>query len=74
MKKAVLCAFVLGVFSTASMAVEVDTDHLMFPEDVAEAIALAEAKAEMRVADQQDYTEDKAWVGATQKEGQSGAE
>lgn len=70
MRKAFLCTLAVGVFSTAAVAAEVDTDHLMFPEDVAEAIAMADERyaLEARTADQQDYTSDKAWVGATKVE------
>lgn len=71
MKKVYLCALLLGVLGVSANASEIDTDHLMFPEDVAEAIAEARLALEttnVRTADQNDYAEDKAWVGATKVE------
>lgn len=105
MKKFVLMALVLGVYSMPSSATEVNTDHLMFPEDVEAAYNVAYEQAAMdqviqdasayTVAanndvstksiqrkftskralntrrfsdvDKQEYNEDSAWVGATQK-------
>lgn len=63
----------LGVFSVSASAAEVDTDHLMFPEDVAEAVAMAEEAAllnrsTVQTANQQDYAAEKPWVGATKVE------
>lgn len=72
MKKAILCALFLSVYGTSATAADVDTDHLMFPEDVAEAIRLAEqnelAANAARTADRNDYSADDAWVGATKVE------
>lgn len=42
MKKLILCAFVVGAYAIPLSAADVDTDHLMFPEDVNEVQAAAE--------------------------------
>lgn len=68
MKQTLLCALLLGVVGVSANAVDIDTDHLMFPEDVNEAIAIAEERAmlgDVRTADQNDYAADKDWVGTT---------
>lgn len=45
MKKLILCALVVGAYAMPLHAAEVDTDHLMFSEDVNEALATAEQQA-----------------------------
>lgn len=70
MKQVYLCALLLAVVGVSATAAEIDTDHLMFPEDVAEAIAIAESRevlsaGDVRMVDQNDYVEGKPWVGAT---------
>lgn len=56
MKKLVLCALVLGAYAMPLSAAEVNTDHLMFPEDVSEAIAMAEQQdaVNLQIADASD--------------------
>jgi len=70
MKKFIIGAIFLGFVSVNTIAAEVDTDHLMFPEDVAEAVRLAEEHDMLdgvRMVDEQDYVQEKPWVGATKK-------
>lgn len=47
MKKFVLMALVLGVYAMPSSATEVDTDHLLFPEDVEAVYVAANEQAAM---------------------------
>ncbi len=106
MKKLILCALITGVYAMPLSAAEIDTDHLMFPEDVNEALVVAEqqdvmdaqmagvttytvaANDEARtnaiqrnftsrrayknrsVKNKNQYDENEAWVGATQKIGE----
>ncbi len=71
MKQNLLCALLLGIVGVSANAAEINTDHLMFPEDVAEAIVLAEERdmlRDVRTADQQDYDAANAWIGTTKVE------
>jgi len=106
MKKLIICALVVSVYAMPLSAAEVDTDHLMFPEDVSEALAAAEQQEQMdvqltgvndytiaandevrnnaidrnftsrrayknrSVKNKNQYGENEAWVGATQKIGE----
>lgn len=105
MKRLILCALVASVYAMPLNAAEVETDHLMFPEDVSEALAAAEQQDAMElqladtsytvaandeqrrnaiqrnftsrrayknrsVQDKNQYGENEAWVGATQKIGE----
>lgn len=104
MNKFILMALALGIYSMPATATDVDTDHLMFPEDVEAAYVAANEQAAMdqvitgasaqSVADNNDvrtqaiqrkfasrrafnargfnpikeqYNEDSAWIGATDK-------
>ncbi len=47
MKKLILCALVVGAYAMPLNAADVDTDHLMFPEDVSAELAAAEQQDAM---------------------------
>lgn len=70
MKQSIFLALLLGVMGFNANATELNTDHLMFPEDVNEAVRLAEARSttENATANNDEYAADEAWIGATKKE------
>jgi len=77
MRKAILITVVLGFFSATSMAADINTDHLMFPEDVNEAVRLAQEGNQLEidgVRTANDYNSDEAWVGATKVEPKDNAD